>query len=140
MSSRIDRFKKRKEIKDRNQSLPLVRGLVDQALVDNLLEQPMDLKKIEDLDYSTDLNISFEISLKEADALILDLKKSLNKKRLLALKLFFVTATTFSLPEKAIGPIHEWSSILSISSSTLEWSVGLTWNTSLISLSKSFSA
>lgn len=82
MSSRIDRFKKRKEIKDRNQSLPLVRGLVDQALVDNLLEQPMDLKKIEDLDYSTDLNISFEISLKEADALILDLKKSLNKKRL----------------------------------------------------------
>ena len=61
MSSRIDRFKKRKEIIKKNQSLPFVRGVTDQELVDNLLRQDIDSDRVTSLDYSTDLNVSVEV-------------------------------------------------------------------------------
>lgn len=82
MSGRIDRFKKRKEIIKKNQSLPLVRGVIDQELVDKLLHDGVDSNRLASLDYSTDLNISVEVSAADVEALLSDLRTSFNKERL----------------------------------------------------------
>jgi len=54
MSDRIDRFKKRKEIIRKNQSLPFVRGVTAQDQVDKFLGQDVDSNRLKSLDYSTD--------------------------------------------------------------------------------------
>ena len=82
MSSRIERFKKRKEIIKRNQSLPFVRGVVDQELVDKLLRQGIDNDRVANLDYTTVPSISVEVSAAEIEALLSDLRASFNKDRL----------------------------------------------------------
>ncbi|MBU1026174.1 MAG: hypothetical protein KKA31_00420 [Candidatus Margulisbacteria bacterium] len=82
MSGRIDRFKKRKEIIKKNQSLPFVRGVTDQALVDNLLRQGMDSDRVASLDYSTNPNVSLEVNAAEVEALLSDLRASFNRGRL----------------------------------------------------------
>ncbi len=82
MSGRIDRFKKRKEIIKKNQSLPFVRGITDQELVDKLLRQGIDSDRVASLDYSTDLNVSVEVNSAEVEALLSDLRASFNKGRL----------------------------------------------------------
>ena len=82
MSGRIDRFKKRKAIIKKNQSLPFVRGVTDQESVDKLLRQGVDSDRVASLDYSTDLNVSFEVNAAEVEALLSDLRTSFNKDRL----------------------------------------------------------
>lgn len=82
MSSRIDRFKKRKEIIKKNQSLPFVRGVTDQELVDNLLRQDIDSDRVTSLDYSTDLNVSVEVNAAEVETLLSELRASFHKDRL----------------------------------------------------------
>jgi hypothetical protein len=82
MSGRIDRFKKRKEIIKKNQSLPFVRGVTDQDLVDKILRQGVDSDRVASLNYSTDLNVSFEVNAAEVEALLSDLSSSFNKDRL----------------------------------------------------------
>jgi hypothetical protein len=82
MSGRIDRFKKRKEIIKKNQSLPFVRGVTDQELVDTFLRKGVDSERLANLDYSTDLNVSLEVSAAEVDLLLSDLRTSFNKDRL----------------------------------------------------------
>jgi hypothetical protein len=82
MSGRIDRFKKRKEIIKKNQSLPFVRGVTDQELVDKLLRQSIDSDRVTSLGYSTDLNISVEVNAEEVEALLSELRASFHKDRL----------------------------------------------------------
>ncbi len=82
MSGRIERFKKRKEIANKNQSLPLFRGVVDQDLVDDLLGQGVDRDRLASLDYRTDTNITLEVNAADVEALLSDLRNSFNKKRL----------------------------------------------------------
>lgn len=82
MSGRIDRFKKRQEFIKNNQSLPLVRGVTDQELVDKLLRQGVDGDRLTSLDHSTDLNVSLEVNAAEVEALLSDLRASFNRDRL----------------------------------------------------------
>jgi len=82
MGSRIDRFKKRKEILEKNKSLPFVYGVVDQEDVDNLLSSDVDTQKLESLVYSTDLSYSLDVDPSEIQALISELRNSFNKDRL----------------------------------------------------------
>lgn len=82
MSGRIDRFKKRKEIIKKNQSLPFVRGITDQESVDKLLRQNLDSDRMATLAYTTDLNISLEVNPEEIEALLSELKSSFHKDRL----------------------------------------------------------
>lgn len=82
MNGRIYRFKKRKEIIKKNSSLPLVRGVTDQELVDNLLRQGIDNDRVASLDYSTDLNVSLEVNATEVETLLSNLRASFNKDRL----------------------------------------------------------
>lgn len=82
MSDRIDRFKKRKEIIKKNQSLRFVRSLTDQEKVDELLNQRVDTDRLEKLDYSTDTNVSLEVTPAEVNALLSELRSSFHKDRL----------------------------------------------------------
>lgn len=82
MTSRTERFKKRKEIIENNKSRPLVSGVVDQKHVDNMLNNGIDSKKLESLDYSTDLNYSLNADPEKAKALLSELKNTFNKERL----------------------------------------------------------
>lgn len=82
MSDRIERFKKRKAILKKNQSLPLIRGLVDQELVDHHLNQGIDKNKAASLQYTTSLTPSLEVTPPEVKALLSELKESFNKNRL----------------------------------------------------------
>ncbi|WP_147336811.1 hypothetical protein [Pseudomonas abyssi] len=82
MSGGIDRFKKRKEIIKRNQSLPFVRGVTDQELVDKLLRQGIDSGRVTSLGYSSDLNVSVEVNAEEVKALLSELRASFHKDRL----------------------------------------------------------
>jgi hypothetical protein len=82
MSGRIDRFKKRKEIIKKNQSLPFVRGVTDQELVEKLLRQGIDSDRMASFDYSTNPNVSLEINAAEVEALLSDLRASFNRGRL----------------------------------------------------------
>lgn len=82
MSDKIDRFKKRKEIIKKNQSLRFVRSLTDQEKVDELLNQSVDTDRLEKLDYSTDTNISLEVTPAEVNALLSELRTSFYKDRL----------------------------------------------------------
>jgi hypothetical protein len=82
MSGRIDRFKKRKELIKKNQSLPFVRGVTDQELVDKLLRQGFDSDRVTSLGYSTDLNVSVEVNAEEVETLLSELRASFHKDRL----------------------------------------------------------
>ncbi|WP_417528848.1 hypothetical protein [Marinomonas shanghaiensis] len=82
MSGRIDRFKKRQEIIKKNQSLPFVRGVTDQNLVDKLLRQSIDSNRVASLCYSTDLNVSVDVNAQEVEALLSELRASFQKDRL----------------------------------------------------------
>lgn len=82
MSGRIDRFKKRKEIIKKNQSLPFVRGVTDQELVDKLLCQSINSDRVTSLSYSTDLNVFVEVNTEEVEALLSELSASFHKERL----------------------------------------------------------
>lgn len=82
MSDRIDRFKKRKEKIKKNQSLPFVRGVTDQELVDKLLRQRIDSDRVTSLGYSTDLNVSVEANAGEIESLLYELRTSFHKGRL----------------------------------------------------------
>lgn len=82
MSDRIDRFKKRKEIIKKNQSQRFVRSLTDQEKVDELLNQSVDTDRLEKLDYSTDTNVSLEVTPAEVNALLSELRSSFYKDRL----------------------------------------------------------
>lgn len=82
MSGRIDRFKKRKELIKKNQSLPFVRGVTDQELVDKLLRQGIDSDRVKSLGYSTDLNVSVEVNAEEVETLLSELRASFHKDRL----------------------------------------------------------
>lgn len=82
MSGRIDRFKKRQEIIKKNQSLPFVRGVTDQKLVDKLLRQSIDSDRVTSLCYSTDLNVSVDVNVQEIEALLSELRASFQKDRL----------------------------------------------------------
>lgn len=82
MTSRTERFKKRKEILENNKSQPFVSGVVDQNHVDNILNNDIDFKKLESLDYSTDLNYSLNADSEEVEALLFELKDSFNKERM----------------------------------------------------------
>lgn len=82
MSGRIDRFKKRKELIKKNQSLPFVCGVTDQELVDKLLRQGIDSDRVTSLGYSTDLNVSVEVNAEEVKALLSELRASFHKDRL----------------------------------------------------------
>ena len=81
MSGRIDRFKKRKEIIKRNQSLSLVSGVVDQESVKVLLTECVNHERLEELDYTTDLSFSLEADPREVKSLLLDLRSEFNEKR-----------------------------------------------------------
>lgn len=81
MSSRIERFKKRKMITEKTKSLPFVSGVVDQKDVDKVLSSGIDIQKLKDLDYSTDLNYSLNADPEEVKALLSELKDSFNKER-----------------------------------------------------------
>ncbi|WP_028489982.1 hypothetical protein [Thiothrix lacustris] len=100
MSGRIDRFKKRKEIIKKNQSLPFIRGVIDQELVDKLLHQGIDSNRVASLDYSTDLNVSVEVNASEVEALLSDLRASFNKDRLE----HFLGETKHSVISSIAGP------------------------------------
>nr|CAA6828436.1 MAG: Unknown protein [uncultured Thiotrichaceae bacterium] len=82
MSGRVGRYKKRKEMIKKNQSLPFVRSLTDQEQVDKLLSQGVDTEKLENFDSSTDINVFFEVNSAEVNALLSDLKSSFHKDRL----------------------------------------------------------
>lgn len=82
MSGRIDRFKKRKEIIKKNQSLPFVRGVTEQQQVDKLLGQGVDSYRLSSLDYSTDVNVSLEVNSAEIESLLSELRDSFHKDRL----------------------------------------------------------
>lgn len=82
MSGRIERFKKRKEIIKKNQSLPLVRGVTDQEQVDKILCQNINSDRVKSLDYSTDLNVSVDVNAEEVEALLSELRASFQKDRL----------------------------------------------------------
>lgn len=82
MSTRIERFKKRKMITEKNKSLPFVSGVVDQKNVDTVLSSGVDIKKLKDLDYSTDLSYSLNADPEEVEALLSKLKDSFNKERM----------------------------------------------------------
>lgn len=82
MSGRIDRFKKRQEIIKKNQSLPFVRGVTDQELVDKLLRQSIDSDRVTSLGYSTDLDDSVEVNAEEVETLLSELRSSFHKDRL----------------------------------------------------------
>ena len=79
MSGRIDRFKKRKEIIKRNQSLSLVSGVVDQESVKVLLTECVNHERLEELDYTTDLSFSLEADPREVKSLLLDLRSEFNE-------------------------------------------------------------
>lgn len=82
MSGRIDRFKKKKEILKKNQSLPFVRAVTDQEQVDKLLSQDVDSNILKRLDYSTDVNVSLEANSTEVEYLLSELRTSFHKGRL----------------------------------------------------------
>jgi len=82
MTSRIERFKKRKEIIEKNKSRPFISGVVDQDKVDNLLSSDVDLQKMEGLDYSTDLNYSLDADPEKVKVLLAELKEAFNKDKL----------------------------------------------------------
>ncbi|TMP02990.1 lactate permease [Pseudoalteromonas sp. S3178] len=82
MSSRIDRFKKRKEIIKKNQSLPFVRGVTDQDQVVKLLNKGVDNNRLKILNYSTDNNISLQTNSAEIESLLSELKASFHKDKL----------------------------------------------------------
>ncbi|AUJ69934.1 lactate permease [Pseudoalteromonas sp. NC201] len=82
MSGRIDRFKKRKEILKKNQSLPFVRGVTDQDQVGKLLSKGVDSNRLKSLNYSTDVNVSLEANSAEVESLLSELKASFHKDRL----------------------------------------------------------
>lgn len=100
MSGRIDRFKKRKEILNKNQSLPFVRGVIDQKLVDKLLHQRIDSDRLASLDYSTNTSISLEVNATEVEALLFELKASFNKDRLEQM----LVETKRSVTASIVGP------------------------------------
>ena len=81
MSGRIDRFKKRKEFIKKNQSLPFVRGVTDQELVNKLLRQGFDIDRVTRLDCTTALSVSVEVNATEVDVLLSDLRASFHKRR-----------------------------------------------------------
>jgi len=82
MSTRIERFKKRKTITEKNKSLPFVSGVVDQKDVDKVLSSGVDIQKLKGLDCSTDLSYSLNADPEEVEALLSELKDSFNKERM----------------------------------------------------------
>jgi len=82
MSSRIERYKKRQKILEKNKTKPLVSGVIDQAKVDKLLNAGADRKKVESLKYTTDLSYPQDVDPAEVKALLSDLKNSFDKERL----------------------------------------------------------
>lgn len=82
MSERIERFKKRKMITEKNKSLSFVSGVVDQKDVDKVLSSDVDIQKLNGLSYSTDLSYSLNADPEEVAALLSDLKDSFNKERM----------------------------------------------------------
>lgn len=81
MSGRIERFRKRKAILQRNQSLPLVKGVVDQEAVDEHLNKGSDASKLVALDYTTETSVCLKVDSAEVKMLINDLKASFHKDR-----------------------------------------------------------
>lgn len=100
MSDRIDRFKKRKEIIKRNQSLSLVSGVVDQESVEILLAEGVNHERLEGLDYTTDLSFSLEADPSEVKSLLLDLRSEFNDKRVKQL----VEETKKGIVSSIVGP------------------------------------
>lgn len=82
MTSRINRFKKRQKIREKNKAIPFVSGIVDQADVDKLLNAGLDTQKLEGFSYSTDLSYSLDADPKDVENLLSELKHSFNKERL----------------------------------------------------------
>lgn len=82
MSTIIERFKKRKMIIEKTKSLPFVSGVVDQDDVDKVLSGGVDIQKLKDLDYATDLNYSLNADSEEVEALLYELRESFNKERM----------------------------------------------------------
>lgn len=82
MSSRTERYRKRKDIVDKNYAKPLGDGVVDQELVNKLLIQKVDQAKLNRYQYLTELNFPYETDPAEVDRLLSDLRASFHKQRL----------------------------------------------------------
>ena len=83
MSSRIDRFNKRRAIKKSIQNRPLnsVAGIVDQDDIDQMLNKGFDQNKIDKLNYSTALTSNFAVDPREARELLESLRQEFNHER-----------------------------------------------------------
>jgi len=82
MNKRSKRFKKRQEIREKNKTKTFITGIVDQEEVDKLLNAGVDAQKMNNLNYTTDLNYSLDADPAEVKALLSDLKNSFDKERL----------------------------------------------------------
>jgi len=83
MSSRIERFKKRQQIKKQTESQPLssMAGLVDQSDIDEMLSEDLDVSRVENLKYATNITCSFEADPHEVKSLIEGLRQAFNHER-----------------------------------------------------------
>lgn len=85
MSGRIERFKKRQEVINKNKSLPLISGVIDQDRVEKILAKGINHKRLEDLNYSTNLNFSLNADPNEVNTILAALKMEFNDKRVSSL-------------------------------------------------------
>ena len=81
MSDRIKRFNKRKQILEKNKSSLFSTVVAPQQDVHNLLNQKIDCQRLGLLAYSTNVEVSYEVSPEEVSHLLSELKNSFNKEK-----------------------------------------------------------
>jgi hypothetical protein len=82
MSSRAERYRKRKDIVDKVTDRPLGYGVVDQVHVNRLLNQGVDPAKLNRYQYSTEFAFPHKADPVEVDRLLSDLRTSFHQQRL----------------------------------------------------------
>ena len=82
MSSRVERYRRRKNMVEKNKEKPLGYGVVDQERVNELLNQDVDQAKLIRYQYSTDLAFPIEADSAEVNRLLSELRSSFHQQRL----------------------------------------------------------
>ncbi|XOB92499.1 lactate permease [Pseudomonadota bacterium 24LQ007] len=82
MSSRAERYRRRKNMVEKNRAKPLGYGVVDQERVHELLNQDVDQAKLIRYQYSTELAFPIEADSAEVNRLLSELRSSFHQQRL----------------------------------------------------------
>lgn len=82
MSSRAERYRRRKNMVEKNKTKPFGYGVVDQERVNKLLSQDIDQAQLNRYQYSTELAFPLEADSVEVDRLLTDLRTSFHQQRL----------------------------------------------------------